>query len=969
VSSSYTEAYITALAAMAKLGRPHDLNGMAADQSKWIDPSLVIDDDVLRRHLEDAGLNDPLRSELRTSTARWDAAVGPAWAEGTPPNTSARRDVITRHLKLGEATATLLNEKCTVAGVLVPTVIAREWTQWYTDAVRTQRSYYWKNYEDYLATKKRWDSDARASLDVATDRVVERLTDPTQPAAYKAKGLVVGYVQSGKTANFTGVLAKAIDAGYRLVIVLTGTTDILRAQTQRRLDMELVGRENILAGIDEDDPLATDGLDYQGEHDWTARRFLEHGSLPRHAGRPNIHRLTTQRGDYKSLRQGIIALDFPRRDEGRPIYDPENLFSTDARLAVVKKNASVLTRLVTDLRRSAARIEDLPVLIVDDESDQASVNTSNPKKWQEDQKHRTAINRLIAQLLAMLPRAQYVGYTATPFANVFIDPSDAEDIFPNDFLISLPRTPGYMGPADFHDLDTTLAEQELDEENSNRKAHVRVIPADLPVDHHDLRDAMDAFLLAGAVKLYREAAGKGPFKHHTMLVHENMKTAVHRDQADRIQALWNASGYYSSTAHERLRELFDRDTLPVMRARGGDLPIPPDYAALAPYVAETVARVGRTGNPVLVVNSDKIEGEDLDFDHQSVWRILVGGNKLARGFTVEGLTVSYYRRLTKQGATLMQMGRWFGYRKGYRDLVRLYVTQELYTAFEAICRDEEYFRNQLKRYSEPVDGKPQITPAQVPPLVAQHLPWLKPDAPNKMYNARLTERRSPGIGVEPTAYPETPELLAANVETFRPLLDAINNHERTFRSSRTSEFRALCGIAPHRTVLDVLGSLTWADSDNFAPDLSWLRTLKDTSVADWAIIFPQLGQRSPRRRILGAESFSLHHRERRRPPYFGAISDPKHRPAADCIAGSPQQLGDREALSLYRPTRGAILVYPIIERDPVSGQPTDTIDARGVVMAFRITAPATAHDGDKRLVTFMTKDSRHASDAIVDLRM
>ncbi|MFD2474735.1 Z1 domain-containing protein [Amycolatopsis silviterrae] len=963
--SPYVDAYLGALAAMTRLGKPRDLNALAAAQAELLDADIAIEDELLRRHLETAGLNDSLRSELLTTTAKWDNAPEPDWAEGTTPNTPARREVITRLLKFGDETAALFNEKCSIAGVPKPTVIAQEWAPWYTDDIRKRRTYYWRNYEEYLATRKGWSPEARASLDIATDRVVERLADPTQPESYKAKGLVAGYVQSGKTANFTGVVAKAIDVGYRLVIVLTGTTDILRAQTQRRLDMELVGRENILGGADEDDPVATHGLDYQDDRDWIERRFLEHGISPRLAGRPNIHRLTTQRGDYKSLSQGIIALDFPRRDEGKPIYDPDNLFTTDARLAVVKKNSRVLDKLVVDLKRSAARMEDLPVLLVDDESDQASVNTSNPKKWKEDRKERTAINRLIAQLLSMLPRAQYVGYTATPFANVFVDPSDAEDIFPNDFLISLPRTPGYMGPEDFHDLDSTIPDDALDYANSNRKAHVRFLPDEMPADHSDLRAAMDTFVLAGAIKLYREATGDETFRHHTMLVHEHAHTIVHREQADRIRKVWEESGYYTSTAHERLRTLFEDDVLPVMHARSDGRPVPSDYARLAPHIGEVLARVGSSGNPVLVVNSDKIEGENLDFDRQAVWRILVGGNKLARGFTVEGLTVSYYRRQTKQGATLMQMGRWFGYRKGYRDLVRLYITDDMYEAFEAVCLDEKYFRDQLDRYAELVDGKPQITPAQVPPLVAQHLPGLRPDAPNKMYNAKLTERRSPGFGVEPTAYPVKGELLAANVETFAPLFAAANGDIHTFKTPANRDFQARVGIVSHGVMLRTLEDLIWGDGDNFAPDLAWLRRLNSGDIHDWAVIFPQLGIRNPSRLLIGSGPFSLHHRDRRRPPYFGALSDPKHRAAADCIAGVPQVVDDEQARTLLRPRRGALLVYPVIERDP-SGHQDGEADIRQVVMTFRVTAPTTADRLNRPFVTFVTKNSLRATDAIVD---
>ena len=263
-------------------------------------------------------------------------------------------------------------------------------------------------------------------------------------------------------------------------------------------------------------------------------------------------------------------------------------------------------------------------------------------------------------------------------------------------------------------------------------------------------------MLTGAVKLYREKQGLPAFRHHTMLVHENMKRAFHAEQAARIRDLWSKAGYYSSSSHQRLRTSFEHDLLPVSRAIGYQLPIPTSFEDLLVHISETVSRIAHSINPVLVVNSDKIEGEDLDFDKEQVWRVLVGGNKLARGFTVEGLTVSYYRRSTKQADTLMQMGRWFGYRRNYRDLVRLYITPELYEGFEAICRDEEHFRAELRRYSELVDGKPQVTPKEIPPLVAQHLPWLKPTSANKMYNAILTERRSPGVVIEPTGIPTGP---------------------------------------------------------------------------------------------------------------------------------------------------------------------------------------------------------------------
>src|SRR5262249_33832935 len=154
-----------------------------------------------------------------------------------------RRALVYETLGLGDATRALLDE---LFRVLVDDsiIISREFEDWYTDELRQKRRFYWDSYRRYLADTTRWEADVIASIDAATTRVMQRLGRPTREEAYAARGLVVGYVQSGKTANFTGVIAKAIDAGYRLIIVLTGTTNMLRSQTQRRLDKELVGTEN-----------------------------------------------------------------------------------------------------------------------------------------------------------------------------------------------------------------------------------------------------------------------------------------------------------------------------------------------------------------------------------------------------------------------------------------------------------------------------------------------------------------------------------------------------------------------------------------------------------------------------------------------------------------------------------------------------------------------------------------------------
>ncbi|MEW2081431.1 Z1 domain-containing protein, partial [Streptomyces sp. NPDC005283] len=714
---------------------------------------------------------------------------------------------------------------------------------WYSKDTAAVRPFYWTAYQSLLRSK-RWSEAAIASLDEASHSVVERLSDPTREDAFGARGLVVGYVQSGKTANFTGVIAKAVDAGYRLVIVLGGTLNLLRSQTQRRLDMELIGQENILRGAALDDLDALIGVDYQDDEDWP-HKFVSHGNRPSALGACDIERLTTRDDDYRGLMQGIRALDIEKLDRTLPLYDRANLHHAAARVMVVKKNKYVLTKLVTDLKKIGPILNEIPALIIDDESDQASVNTINPKKWEEGKVTRTAINGLISELLGLLPRAQYVGYTATPFANVFIDPDDSEDIFPRDFLISLPRPSGYMGVQDFHDLDTDT-DTELDERTfavSREKAHVRGVYGG---EDDRLLEAMDAFVLSGALKLYRIEQGveQGKFRHHTMLVHESVKMADHAALALRLNSMWHES-YGSSDAHARLAALFTADFQQVCATSVDGLPVPSSYEELRSHISRARQLISSGGNAVIIVNGDTerdYQQADLDFDRTpNVWKILVGGTKLSRGFTIEGLTVTYYRRKTQQADTLMQMGRWFGFRDGYRDLVRLYIGREephgknksidLYKAFEAICQDEEAFRSQLAQYAEMIDGEPQLTPSQILPLVSQHLALVRPAARNKMYKSELVEIRSPGRPIEPAAYPSSFAAIQRNTARWRPLLHVFGAEPKTLllppddSSPLTRTFQATSAVIPHASLVSVLSQLEWEGDNHFTPHLNYLAQL------------------------------------------------------------------------------------------------------------------------------------------------
>jgi hypothetical protein len=979
LSNGLTTAYLAATRGMAG-GAPRPILKRAEMEATDLgSPDVGLA--ALCAHLRLSNPDDLLRRQIHLAVAGWDSAdASESWTEGTVSYSPERRLSVYRSLDLDESSRDAFTAvfPISTAGAVV---ISEEFEPWYAQARRDEGSLYWTTYKNYLLTVRRWRGDSIERLEDATTSVVERLSDPRRPQAYQAKGLVVGYVQSGKTAHFTGVIAKAIDAGYRLVIVLTGTIDLLRQQTQRRIDMELVGVENIIRRADPAEQAASGYGDYHDDPEWKGDRFVRYGFLPSDQGYPDIIRLTSHRVDYKGLQSGITALELEKVDKAKPLFDAVNLRSSGARLVVVKKNKHVLTKLVRDLKSIRPHLGEIPAIIIDDESDHSSVNTSDPKKWVQGRPQRTAINGLISQLLALLPRSQYVGYTATPYANVFIDPSDTQDIFPKDFLISLEKAPHYMGVTDFHDLDSTLEPEERTYANSNELAYVRDLRGFGSQRNPEMALALDAFVLSGAMKLFRSKHTEQPdlSRHHTMLVHETVRQVDHRVLAEEFRNVWRQAGYSTATALPRLRALFERDFQPVSLVRAESWPIPGTFAELVPFVGEAVSRISESaGDPVLIVNGDtEIQQQRLDFDKTGVWRVLVGGTKLSRGFTVEGLTISYYRRLTKQADTLMQMGRWFGFREGYKDLVRLFVgraepdgsrTVDLYRAFEAIVRDEEAFREQLRQYARLVDGKPQVTPRQIPPLVSQHLPFIAPSAPNKMFNAQLVLHRTPGHPVEPTAYPLESAALVRNYDRLAPIAAAANALVQ-FKNAQGLEagatrFDAFVGAVSHADLIIALKSYEWLTLDYFVPNLAYLREIGDLGqVSDWVVILPQTHEEATLLHGIGKRS--VHRRERRRHPLFGAISDPKHRGVAHRIAGSAPGFSDPLAATWASDRRGALLIYPVVETQGEAMK--RSLPAQRAIMAFCFIAPATAVAASGQVVQFVARNVAHDRDVVVSV--
>jgi len=551
---------------------------------------------------------------------------------------------------------------------------------------------FWRRYELYLGEDKGIPPAVIARLDSLTDRVLGLLENPKRRGPWDRRGMVVGQVQSGKTANYTGLICKAVDAGYKLIIVLAGVHNSLRSQTQLRLDEGFLGRDTQQSRV------------FLKE---TARMGVGHFVLTDR--RLAAHSLTTSAGDG----------DFHRaKAKSIAVY-----IGNDPVILVIKKNGSVLNNLIKWVHATVADAKppakDLPVLVLDDEADHASVDTraravDEAGQFAEDH-DPTAINRLIRHLLNSFEQSAYVGYTATPFANIFIPPDDVnvkhgEDLFPRSFIINLPAPSNYVGPVQVFGLTRagdgdggpvmglpvvrTVSDSQPFIPTPHRK---ELVPPDLP---DSLREAIRAFILSCAA---RRARGDEK-AHNSMLVHVTRFNAVQRIMGDLVQQelrtlkqrLEYGDGDRLPTLKDELQLLWEQDYAPTtadIQHRFDD----PEITTLTWSEIEPNLRDAALKIDIKLINGEAQDVLDYYGQPNGISVIAIGGDKLSRGLTLEGLTVSYYLRTTQMYDTLMQMGRWFGYRPGYLDLCRLYTTPELVQWYEHITAASEELREEFDR--------------------------------------------------------------------------------------------------------------------------------------------------------------------------------------------------------------------------------------------------------------------------------
>jgi len=522
-----------------------------------------------------------------------------------------------------------------------------------------EKSYFWERLSKLWNGERTLPYKVINGIDDDTNETLERIGDPEITSPWFFKGLVMGSVQSGKTTNFSALISKALDLGYGHIIVLAGLTNSLRAQTQKRIDSTITGRDSVFAG-----------------------RTLHggHYKVVLYSGHP--------------LRWPISktsTLDDFSTSHGS---EEENAMK-EATIFVVKKNLKVLTLLADYLTRlqPLGKLQK-PLLLIDDEADNASVNT---KKTVAEM---TPINNQIRKILASAERKSYIGYTATPFANIFIDPNYespddmvSHDLFPKHFIKSLGWPDNYVGA---HNLfgeeglglkEKTIVKIEQHEEMylpPNRQTHQAtlktvhkkdIVIQDLP---WALEEAIICFTLFCAI----QENSNRHHKHASMLINVSrfnlVQECLHRLVSEFIKLIFisansdsQKSSWEENRILHRLKQTWDRQKF------FDDCEL--DFDQIRPKLITATKSI----NPVVInTQGNKLEYPDEIPTTKGQRYIVIGGLALSRGLTLEGLAVSYVVRNIGAKDTLLQTARWFGYRDGYENLCRVFLTEKLIEDFE-----------------------------------------------------------------------------------------------------------------------------------------------------------------------------------------------------------------------------------------------------------------------------------------------
>ncbi len=525
---------------------------------------------------------------------------------------------------------------------------------WFLARTKTKKMALSNRNLSYLLQNPNLSPDVVSKLDSITDAIMDGFGDP-EKESFSRRGLVMGDVQSGKTNTYTRLSCKAADVGYRMIILLTGTLENLRQQTQRRLDEGLVGY-NTAAMVKKN-----------------AKEYIGAGQIDPD---PEVAVFTHTEGDFKEV--VATQLNLPITDLNFPV------------LLVVKKNAKILDNLSVWLNnhRNGGLIRS-PLLLIDDEADNASINTSKDNV--------TAINSHIRTILSYFQKNTYVGFTATPYANIFINPDDETDLYPDHFIYCLRSPNNYVSPKNIYQNEGKyhFMLKEIELSRDNLKTGLPEIPYkhtktfELQLLPTSLKEAINCFLLSCAI---RDIRGQTT-AHMSMLINASRFTDVQESVRDRVEEYvfkvrTSIEVHSKLPVEEATRDEFIASLYTTWASNyqtiGYDWKV--IQLALSSAVKTIVVRSVNQKNGAKQLNYE-------DYKNDGLRLIAIGGNSLSRGLTLEGLCISYFYRRAQSYDTLMQMGRWFGYRDGYSDLCRIWMTRESIMWYEQIS----YATEELKR--------------------------------------------------------------------------------------------------------------------------------------------------------------------------------------------------------------------------------------------------------------------------------
>lgn len=677
--------------------------------------------------------------------------------------------------------------------------------EWYT-YVKEQRHdtncSYWDRYKEFLRNEN-FPNKVIDSIDKDTDKITNLLGDPSVTYKYSRKGLVIGDVQSGKTANYIAVMNKAADAGYKIIILLTGTIEKLRKQTQERVDKGFIG-----GNVD--------------------KQLVGVGKIN---SKLEVSAFTSAKNDFKEQLKTITL----------------SLSSlTNPLVFVVKKNKTILESLFQWLKNENIKYGsennektiDYPLLLIDDEADNASINTNI------EENDPTAINRAVRKILGVFTKSSYLAYTATPYANIFINPNTSDnmvkdDLFPKDYIYVLDTPNNYIGAKEMYS-DTGKYRYMLHQIDDFEEY--------LPIKHKKdsevgyelpdtLKKAILSFFIANAI---RDIRGQKT-SHRSMLINVSRFIDIHNKLEDRIEEYVNKVKYeiehYSLTtnwyAHKHLSALEDVYNTYFVKTLEDE--VETEWNAILKAFYDSTR-----GIIVEAVNGNSAATK-LNYNaYKSGYRVIaIGGLSLSRGLTLEGLMTSYFYRNSKMYDTLMQMGRWFGYRSGYDDLCQVWMNEDSLSWYKDIATATEELRDELKQNFEA-----GWTPKEFGIKVRSDEAALLVTARNKMRSAEDYELDLDLDG----NYIETPSF-SVKERTINNNYDALNDFihqlskanitmQKDLKSEKSNNLNFI--DVPKDMVFEFLKSVD-IDIFNHQFDknkiVSILNSLKESKVELWDVIF------------------------------------------------------------------------------------------------------------------------------------